>query len=86
MLLEKILRFLNFKLFFFVAISLSLIGLLIVFSEILLIEGFLDFTGIEFEFLENLPQFYFFIPLIFWNIPLVVVIVARIVYKRSYNK
>ncbi len=82
MILERILKFLNFKLFFFLAISLSLIGLLVVLSEIFLFEGFLDFVNIELEFLNNLPSSFFLMPLIFWNIPLVIVIIARIIYRK----
>ncbi len=82
MILERVLKFLNFKLFFFLAISLSLIGLLVVLSEIFLLEGFLDFVNIELEFLNNLPSSFFLMPLIFWNIPLVIVIIARIIYRK----
>ena len=82
MILERILKFLNFKLFFFLAISLSLIGLLVVLSEIFLFEGFLDFVNIELEFLNNLPSSFFLMPLILWNIPLVIVIIARIIYRK----
>ena len=81
---EKIIRFLNFKIFFFLAISLSLIGFILIFSKILLINGFpFDFIGIEVEILDDLPISYLFIPLLFWNVPLVLVIIARLLFKRS---
>ena len=82
MVLERILKFLNFKLFFFISISLSLIGLFTVLSEVFLLERFLDFVGLEIEFLENLPISFFFLPLIFWNIPLLLMIIAWVIYKK----
>jgi len=84
MVLEKVLKFLNFKFFFFLAISLSLIGFLVVFSGIFIFEGFLDLINIELEFLDRIPNSFFFMPLIFWNIPLFIVIIARIIYRKSY--
>tara|TARA_B100001093_G_scaffold174923_1_gene167660 strand:- start:111 stop:359 length:249 start_codon:yes stop_codon:yes gene_type:complete len=82
MVLERILKFLNFKLFFFISLSLSLIGLFTVLSEVFLLERFLDFVGLEIEFLENLPISFFFLPLIFWNIPLLLMIIAWVIYKK----
>ena len=83
MILERILKILNFKLFFLIAISLSLIGLLVVLSEIYLLEGFLDFVNIELEFLDTLPSSFFFAPLVFWNIPLLIVVIVRIIYRKK---
>ena len=83
MVLEKILKYLNFKFFFFLAISLSLMGFIVVLSEIFIFEGFLDLINIELEFLDRIPDSFFFMPLIFWNIPLFIVIIARIIYRKS---
>ena len=83
MVLEKILKYLNFKFFFFLAISLSLMGFVVVLSEIFLFEGFLDLINIELEFLDRIPNSFFLMPLIFWNIPLFIVIIARIIYRKS---
>ena len=83
--LEKFLKFLNFKLFFFLAISLSVIGFMLIFANLLFVQGFpLEFFGIEIEFLEELPTSYFFIPLLYWNIPLLIVLVARLLYRKLY--
>ena len=82
MVLERILKILNFKLFFFISLSLSLIGLFTALSEVFLLERFLDFVGLEIEFLENLPISFFFLPLIFWNIPLLLMIIAWVIYKK----
>ena len=82
MVLEKILKYLNFKFFFFLAISLSLMGFIVVLSEIFIFEGFLDLINIELEFLDRIPDSFFLMPLIFWNIPLFIVIVARIIYRK----
>jgi hypothetical protein len=82
MVLERILKLLNFKLFLFISLSLSLIGLFTVLSEVFLFERFLDFVGLEIEFLENLPISFFFLPLIFWNIPLLLMIIAWVIYKK----
>ncbi len=83
MALEKILKFLNFKFFFFISISLSLIGFIVVLSEIFIFEGFLDLINVELEFLDRIPNSLFWMPLIFWNIPLFIVIIARIIYRKS---
>lgn len=83
MVLEKILKYLNFKFFFFLAISLSLMGFIVVLSEIFIFEGFLDLINIELEFLDRIPGSFFLMPLIFWNIPLFIVIIARIIYRKS---
>ena len=82
--LDKILKFLNFKLFFFISICLSLIGFIVVLSDIFILEGFLELINIELEFLDRIPNSFFFMPLIFWNIPLFIVIIARIIYRKSY--
>ncbi len=83
---EKILKFLTFKLFFFIAISLSLIGFFLILANLLLIKGFpLEFIGIEIEILDDLPTSYFFIPLLYWNIPLMIVIIARFIFRRFYT-
>ena len=82
MVLEKIIKYLNFKFFFFLAISLSLMGFIVVLSEIFIFEGFLDLINIELEFLDRIPDSFFLMPLIFWNIPLFIVIIARIIYRK----
>lgn len=84
MVLDKILKFLNFKFFFLLAISLSLIGFIVVLSEIFIFEGFLDLINVELEFLDRVPNSFFLMPLIFWNIPLFIVIIARIIYRKTY--
>ena len=83
MVLEKILKFLNFKFFFFISISLSLIGFIVVLSEIFIFEGFLDLINVELEFLDRVPNSLFWMPLSFWNIPLFIVIIARIIYSKT---
>ena len=58
---EKILKFLNFKFFFFVAISFSLLGFLMILANYLLIKGFpLELIGLELEVLDRVPDSYFF--------------------------
>lgn len=86
MIFERLLKFLNFRLFFLLAISLSMVGFAIVLAQFFLFEGFLDFIEVEIDFLENLPSSYFLVPLIYWNIPLLIVIVARYIYRGSPNK
>ena len=82
---EKILKFLNFKLFFFIAISFSLIGFFLIFTNYLLIKGFpLELIGLELEILDKIPDTYFFISFLYWNIPLLIVILARLIYRKYY--
>ena len=82
---EKILKFLNFKFFFFIAISLSLIGFFLILTNYLLIKGFpLELIGLEIEILDRIPDTYFFISFLYWNIPLLIVILARLIYKKYY--
>jgi hypothetical protein len=86
MIFERLLKFLNFRLFFLLAISLSMVGFAIVLAQFFLFEGFLDFIEVEIDFLENLPSSYFLVPLIYWNIPLLIVLVAKYIYRGSPNK
>lgn len=82
---EKILKFLNFKFFFFVAISFSLLGFLMILANYLLIKRFpLELIGLELEVLDRVPDSYFFIPLLYWNIPLLIVALARLIYRKYY--
>ena len=82
---EKILKFLNFKFFFFVAISFSLLVFLMILANYLLIKGFpLELIGLELEVLDRVPDSYFFIPLLYWNIPLLIVALARLIYRKYY--
>ncbi len=82
---EKILKFLNFKFFFFVAISFSLLGFLMILANYFLIKGFpLELIGLELEVLDRVPDSYFFIPLLYWNIPLLIVALARLIYRKYY--
>ena len=82
---EKILKLLNFKFFFFVAFSFSLLGVLMILANYLLIKGFpLELIGLELEVLDRVPDSYFFIPLLYWNIPLLIVALARLIYRKYY--
>jgi hypothetical protein len=63
-----------------------MVGFAIVLAQFFLFEGFLDFIEVEIDFLENLPSSYFLVPLIYWNIPLLIVLVAKYIYRGSPNK
>ncbi len=82
---EKILKFLNFKFFFFITISLSLIGFFLIFTNYLFIKGLpLELIGLEIEILDRIPGTYFFISFLYWNLPLLIVVLARLIYRKYY--
>ncbi|MEC8448325.1 MAG: hypothetical protein VXZ10_00670 [Pseudomonadota bacterium] len=54
-------------------------------ANYLLIKGFpLELIGLELEVLDRVPDSYFFIPLLYWNIPLLIVALARLIYRKYY--
>lgn len=81
--LEKIKEILNFKLFLYLAISLAVVGTVIVLANLLLIKGFpLEIVGIEINLINELPISYFLISLMFWYTPLLLVLLARKFFKN----
>ena len=77
---DKIRKILNAKLLFFIALSLSIVGLFQVLANFLLIN-FFPIDLIEIDQFNEIPIAPFFIPLLFWNLPLILVFIARAIFK-----
>ena len=80
--MKILIEILNSKLILYAAISISFIGVTLTLGNLLLIKGFpLELLDIEIDLIKDLPISYFLVSLLYWNIPLVLALVARTLFK-----
>jgi len=80
--LKILINILKSKLILYAAISISFIGVTLTLGNLLLIKGFpLELIDIEIDLIKDLPISYFLVSLLYWNIPLVLALVARTLFK-----
>jgi|TARA_B110000503_G_C7133203_1_gene407685 hypothetical protein len=77
---DRIRNLLDGRLLLFIGLSFSIVGLVQVLATILLVNSFpIDLIGID--MLNKIPMTPFFVPLLFWNLPLVLVLISRAIFK-----
>ena len=80
--MKILINILKSKLILYAAISISFIGVTLTLGNLLLIKGFpLELIDIEIDLIKDLPISYFLVSLLYWNIPLVLALVARTLFK-----
>jgi len=72
-------KMLTFKSLLFISLSISIVGLLQVVSTYLILKK-IPFEFMSEDLLVNVPLEHIFTPLLFWNIPLFLVLVYKLFF------
>lgn len=79
---RKIRKLLNFKLLLFMGISFSIIGFIQVLASVLLVNSF-PIELIEIDLINKIPVSPLLVPLLFWNLPLILAIAFKVIFKEK---